>query len=237
MFKSIKYCSKLLKYLWVQKNFPPHLSIIQFFTSLPIELLIEEEDQQINIDLSLVKHMHDRHPVILQLQQVLEHQLNLIHRHSHELRIDIKNPSIFRGADLKQDILKLAGGQAFDLQYHPLLMQPGRGVLDMLDLLDLGLAAQLGLAARLPLGAKVLQAGLHVLVVVVDLLLVEGALGGEGLEGGLEAHELVLALLPVHALVAHVLHHRVAGTLQLMQVALDLEGRQDIMSGSGRLGM
>ena len=193
--------------------------------------------------------MHDRHPVILQLQQVLEHQLNLIHRHSHELRIDIKNPSVFRGADLKQDILKLAGGQAFDLQYHPLLMQPGRGVLDMLDLLDLGLAAQLGLAARLPLGAKVLQAGLHVLVVVVDLLLVEGALGGEGLEGGLEAHELVLALLPVHALVAHVLHHRVddglvvvlpahqAGTLQLMQVALDLEGRQDIMSGSGRLGM
>lgn len=54
-------------------------------------------------------------------------------------------------------------------------------------------------------GGQVVQAGLDVLAVVVALLLIEGGLGAQALERGLELHQLRLPPLPVPALVADIL--------------------------------
>lgn len=35
------------------------------------ELLVEEEDEQVHVDLGLIKHLHDCYTLVLQLQQVL----------------------------------------------------------------------------------------------------------------------------------------------------------------------
>jgi len=35
------------------------------------ELAVEKEDEQVNVDLSSVKHSHDRHAFVLQLKQIL----------------------------------------------------------------------------------------------------------------------------------------------------------------------
>lgn len=40
-------------------------------SSLPVELLVEEEDQEIDVHFSSVKQFHDRDAFVLQLQQVL----------------------------------------------------------------------------------------------------------------------------------------------------------------------
>lgn len=54
-------------------------------------------------------------------------------------------------------------------------------------------------------GGQVVQAGPDVLAVVVALLLIKGGLSAQGLERGLELHQLCLPPLPVPALVADVL--------------------------------
>lgn len=35
------------------------------------ELLVEEENEQVDVDLGLIKHLHDCYTLVLQLQQVL----------------------------------------------------------------------------------------------------------------------------------------------------------------------
>lgn len=39
--------------------------------SLPKELLVEQEDEEIDVDFGFVKEFHDSHTLILQLQEVL----------------------------------------------------------------------------------------------------------------------------------------------------------------------
>ena len=48
--------------------------------SLPIELLVEEEDEQVDVDFGLVEHLHDGHALVLQLQKVLDERT---HTHTH----------------------------------------------------------------------------------------------------------------------------------------------------------
>lgn len=40
-------------------------------SSLPKELLVEQEDEEIDVDFGFVKEFHDSHTLILQLQEVL----------------------------------------------------------------------------------------------------------------------------------------------------------------------
>ena len=39
--------------------------------SLPIKLLVEEEDEQVDVDFGLVEHLHDGNSLVLKLQQIL----------------------------------------------------------------------------------------------------------------------------------------------------------------------
>lgn len=57
-------------------------------------------------------------------------------------------------------------------------------------------------------GSQVVEAGLDVLVVIINLLLVKQGLGVEALQGLSQLQELPFALLPVTPLVANVLEER-----------------------------
>ena len=39
---------------------------------LPVELFIEEEDEEVDVDLGTIEHLHDRYTIVLQLQEILE---------------------------------------------------------------------------------------------------------------------------------------------------------------------
>lgn len=47
-----------------------------FSCSFLEELLVQEEDEQINVDLCLIEHLHHGHTVVLQLQKILRKQQN-----------------------------------------------------------------------------------------------------------------------------------------------------------------
>ena len=57
-------------------------------------------------------------------------------------------------------------------------------------------------------GGQVVQAGLDVLVVVVDLLFEESSLCAETLERCAQAHHFLFPPLPIQALVAYVLRNQ-----------------------------
>lgn len=44
---------------------------LRLHPSLPKELLVEQEDEEIDVDFGFVKEFHDSHTLILQLQEVL----------------------------------------------------------------------------------------------------------------------------------------------------------------------
>ena len=37
----------------------------------PVELSVEEKDEEVDVDLGTIEHLHDCHTVILQLQEIL----------------------------------------------------------------------------------------------------------------------------------------------------------------------
>lgn len=52
---------------------PPHsLPHPTPFPLLLEELLVEEENEQVDIDLGFIEHLHDGYTLVLQLQQVLQ---------------------------------------------------------------------------------------------------------------------------------------------------------------------
>lgn len=46
------------------------LSTLPFL--FPIKLLVQKEDEQIDVNFGFIKHLHDGHAFVLQLQQVLD---------------------------------------------------------------------------------------------------------------------------------------------------------------------
>lgn len=79
------------------------------------ELLVEEEDEQIDVDLCLVEHLHHRHALVLQLQQVLVFQQELFHLHAEESSLDVESSFLRSRNDVKNHVLKLCSGQVLDL--------------------------------------------------------------------------------------------------------------------------
>lgn len=62
------------------------------------ELLVEEEDEQVDVDLRLVEHLHHRHTFVLQLQQVLVFEEEFFHLDIEESSFDTESAEIGGGS-------------------------------------------------------------------------------------------------------------------------------------------
>lgn len=88
--------------------------------SLPKELLVEQEDEEIDVDFGFVKEFHDSHTLILQLQEVLVVELKLLHVHTQELGIDEKPSCLVSRSDVKDDVSEVRNREIFNFHQDAL---------------------------------------------------------------------------------------------------------------------
>ena len=61
-------------------------------SSLPgVKLGVQEEKQQVDVDLGLPKNVHDRHALILELQEVLDVNVHVLKSDAHKLGVDLEH--------------------------------------------------------------------------------------------------------------------------------------------------
>lgn len=72
------------------------------------ELFVEKENEQVDVDLGLVKHLHHGHALVLQLQEVLVLEQELLHLHTEEPSLDSEAAPLWPGNDVKHHVLEPA---------------------------------------------------------------------------------------------------------------------------------
>ena len=60
------------------------------------ELLVDQEDEEVDVDDALVEHLHAPHALVLHLQQVLEHNLLLVHLDAKHGCVQLEDAGLFR---------------------------------------------------------------------------------------------------------------------------------------------